>query len=278
MLTEVAELSTRLALIVLMIIGSACSRTAAEADAPPGAFTYDEYEHVLGTYVNETGFVDYRGLVKNRADLDQYVARASVLDQELFQKWGKLEKMAFWINTYNALTLKAIIDHYPVESIRDIGNVVVKVWDKLKFNVMGRTITLTEIEHSILRVEFSEPRIHMAINCASIGCPPLLSEPYTASDLEEQFKKNTIAFISDNSNFRIDKKSKRVHLSPIFKWFGEDFALKYAAVKKRTELDESENAVVNFLMAHASEADADFLRDENFKLKWLDYNWDLNEQ
>jgi hypothetical protein len=269
---------TRLTLFLLLLFGSACSRTTAEADAPEGAFTYIEYAQVLETYVNDAGFVDYQELLRDRSGLDQYVARAAALDSEGFKKWSRGEQMAFWINTYNALTLKAIVDHYPVDSIRDVGNVIQSVWDKLKFTVMGRTITLTEIEHSILRVEFSEPRIHMAINCASIGCPPLLNEPFVAADLEEQFKQITTAFLSDSSKFRIDKKKNRVHLSPIFKWFGEDFVLKYASVKKRAKLDKKENAVLNFLMAYANEADAAFLRGDGFKLKWLDYDWGLNQQ
>jgi len=277
MIAKLSAFPGRLTLILLLALGSACSRTTAGAEAPGGEFTYDEYARVLKTHVDEAGFVNYRALLQNRSDLDQFVARASGLDPKVFKNWSRSEQMAFWINTYNALTLKAIIDHYPVESIKDIGNLIQSVWDKLKFNVMGRTITLNEIEHGILRVEFSEPRIHMAINCASIGCPPLLNEPFTAAALEEQFDRSTIAFISNDSKFRIDRDKKRVHLSPILKWFGEDFVEKYAARLSRAKLNSKENAALNFVMSYAGETDENFLRKEKFKLKWLDYDWGLNE-
>ncbi len=264
--------------VLLLVLGGACSRSMAEAEATERGYSYDAYATLLRDHVNDSGRVDYHGLQRNRSGLDQFTAQMATLDPFVFARWSEKKKMAFWINAYNALTLKAVVDHYPVGSIKDIGNIVKSVWDKLKFRVMGRDLTLNQIEHSILRVEFAEPRIHMAINCASIGCPPLLTEPFTANKLDEQLRKTAREFFADGSRFRIDRKEKRVYLSPILRWFGKDFVAAYGGMQNRAKLSKKENAAVNFAMTYAKESDALFLRNQNFKLKWLYYDWNLNDQ
>jgi hypothetical protein len=267
-------------LVILVLTSSACTRAreAAAAKAGPQTFSCEEYARVLKTYVNEAGYVDYANLVKSRRDLDRFAARLAVLDPDSFRTWGESQQIAFWINAYNGLTLKAVVDHYPAKSIKDIGSLVTSVWDKLTFSVMGRALTLNQIEHEILRKEFTEPRIHMAINCASIGCPPLLNEPFNADTLEEQFARVTRAFLDAPEKFRIDRTGKQVHLSPILKWFGEDFVAEYASIHRRKKFSAKENAALNFVMAAVPEADRTYLRDGAFKLKWLDYDWNLNQQ
>ena len=235
-----------------------------QADETP-AFSYASYAQALAAYVDDNGQVDYAGLKANRAGLDAFVDQLAALDPATVKTWNTGDRFALWMNAYNALTLKAVIDHYPVESIKDIGSVIKSVWDKLEFNVMGRTLTLNNIEHDVLRKEFGDARLHMAINCASIGCPPLGNEPLMADRLDEQFNALTRQFLADPTKFKIDRKKSVVHLSSIFKWFGGDF-------------DKEEGGVINFVAKHLDEADRAYLMKGNFKTKYLDYDWNLNEQ
>ncbi|MCP4452905.1 MAG: DUF547 domain-containing protein, partial [Planctomycetes bacterium] len=193
---------------------------------------------------------------------------------------------AFWINAYNALTLKAVLDHYPIKSsffrsltypknsIRQIAG----VWNKLKFTVHNRPMTLEHIEHEILRVQFNEPRIHLALVCAAKGCPPLRNEPYAGLTLDAQLDDQAAAFLADLSKFKIDRKEEIVHLSPIFKWFGEDFVETYAPSENTGDLDAELSAVMNYLASHVDGLFRPYLFRGKYKVKFLKYDWSLNEQ
>lgn len=279
MLTRIKRKSCRAAAWTLL--GVTLPMTAGRAaGAPPGAAAATDiapYARTLSACVNDDGWVDYRALLADRADLDAFVAYLAAVDPDGFRTWPRTERLAFWMNAYNALTLKAVADHYPVQSIRDIGSIFKSVWDKLTFTVMGRTLTLNHIEHDILRKEFDDPRIHMAINCASIGCPPLANQPLDAGRLDEQFQDLTRRFLDNPAKFRIDRAGNVVHLSPIFRWFGEDFVARHGGDVERKSFNAREDAVLNFVMDHRAGADAAFLRAGAFKLKWLAYDWGLNE-
>ena len=207
---------------------------------------YREYAGVLKKYVNTNGMVDYEGLIAGRSDLDAFLEKAAVLDQGEIAGWSEAERIAFWINIYNALTLRAVIDHYPVHSIKDIGSLFKSVWDKLEFTVAGKMMTLNDIENGILRAEFDEPRIHMVINCASMSCPRLLDVPYSANDIESQFRVQTERFLSDPDNYIVDRERNIVRISSIFKWFGSDFTEKYGGITIK-KLDVKQVAVVNVM-------------------------------
>lgn len=174
---------------------------------------YQDYATVLSTYVNQLGQVNYGQLKENRADLDRFNQSLGEITPATYAGWTEPEQIAFWINAYNSLTLQAIIDNYPVESIRKIPG----VWKSLQFPVLGEPITLDAIKHQILRQEFNEPRIHMALVCASVGCPNLLQEPYRGETLETQLNDNTRIFLSLERHFSLDPDKERVNLSSIFK-------------------------------------------------------------
>ncbi len=217
------------------------------------AFNYDNYAEILKSYVDNKGMVNYKQLKANRAKLDSFTREISRLDDQTYIKWSNKDKIAFWINAYNGLTLKAIIDNYPIKSsffksriypknsIRQISG----VWDKKKYKVMGKDRTLEQIEHEILRKQFKEPGIHVALVCAAMGCPPLRNKPYAGDRLEEQFDDQTRRFLSDPTKFKIDRENGKVSLSPIFKWFGSDFISKYGLEKTLPRLSKSETAVIN---------------------------------
>ncbi|ERT09646.1 hypothetical protein M595_0418 [Lyngbya aestuarii BL J] len=236
-------------------------------------FNYQKYQQVLSTYVDQEGKVNYKVLKENRQVLDTFNASLATLSPDTFANWTEKEKIAFWINAYNSLTLLAIIENYPSKSIRDIPG----VWTRIQFKVIGKEVTLDEIEHKILRVQFNEPRIHMGLVCASIGCPILLQEPYIGDKLDEQLNKQTRRFIALNQNFKIDKQDNKVYLSSIFKWFGEDFIPSFKVQEKFTGSDK-ERAVLNFLSQYLDESEQEYLMNGKYQIKYLDYDWSLNDQ
>lgn len=258
----------------------------AAAEAVTQAFGYDDYAMVLRIYVDDRGMVNYQGLKADRKSLDAFTAAMEKLDPRVYDQWTGKEKVAFWINAYNALTLKVIVTHYPIQpsflaslrfpknSIRQISG----VWDKLDFPVMGQKMTLDEIEHQTLRKEFNEPQIHMALVCAAMGCPPLRNEPYTGGKLEAQLDDQTRRFLRNPLKFRIDRSQERVYLSSIFKWFGEDFIKTYGTDGKFAGHSLAERAVLNFVSQYLDEEERPYLATGKYSLEYLDYDWSLNEQ
>jgi hypothetical protein len=247
---------------------------------------YAEYALALSEHVNDGGMVTYASLKANDADLTAFARRLSTLSPADYEAWTESEKIAFWINAYNGLTLKAIIDNYPIKSsfaaslrfpknsIRQIKG----VWEKLEFPVMGRPITLNDIEHETLRKKFNEPRIHMALVCAALSCPPLRNEPFEGARLDAQLDDQTRRFLAAREKFRIDRPGQRVYLSPIFDWFGEDFVKKYRVDDGFVGHKEEDRAVLNFVSNYLSETDAEYLKTAEYKVEYLDYDWSLNER
>lgn len=248
--------------------------------------SYENYSKVLETYVNEKGNVNYRELKENSSELEAFLNNLETLDPKNYQEWNKEEKIAFWINSYNAFTLKVIIDHYPIKSsffrslsypknsIRQIPG----AWDKITFSVMGKELTLDQIEHQILRREFQEPRIHMALVCAANSCPLLRREPYEGFKLHEQLKDQTEKFLAEPRNFSIDKINRRIYLSSVFKWFGEDFIKTYGVKTRIKGHNPEERAVLHFISQHLPEEERKFLYEGFYSIKYIKYNWTLNEQ
>ena len=230
-----------LTMILAVAIDSCLSVDRSGFLKPPLAFaagfSYDGYAKTLSAHVDGQGIVNYTGLKADRKGLDAFVSSLAALDPEVFGKWSDKEKIAFWINAYNALTLRVIIDNYPIKasffsalrfpqnSIRQIKG----VWDEIQFPVMGRNMTLDNIEHDTLRSQFDEPRIHVALVCAALGCPPLRNEPYISAKLESQLDDQARRFFKDPGKFRVDREEGRVYLSSIFKWFGGDFVKAYGS-------------------------------------------------
>jgi hypothetical protein len=256
------------------------------ADADDNRFGYDNYAAVLRSFVDDAGMVDYEGLKANSQKLQAFATALSKLDRKSYDKWSKKEQIAFWMNAYNGLTLKVIIDNYPIKSsffrsrvypknsIRQIAG----VWDKITFTVMGQHLTLGHIEHEILRKKFDEPRIHMAMVCAAVSCPPLRNEPYVAEKLDEQLDEQTRKFLSNPQKFRIDVNKATVYLSSILKWFAGDFVNKYGPEQNIAKHNKESSAVLNFVGGYLKQADKDYILQGNFKIKYLKYDWSLNEQ
>ena len=166
----------------------------------------------------ELALVDYAGLKKSGA-LDAVYRDLSAFP--IGELKTRQEKLAFYINAYNSLALKTVVDHWPVDSIKDVGNLIKPVWDKSAGELGGKTVTLGQIEHTILRT-MGEPRIHLAIVCASVSCPDLRNEPYTAAALDRQLNEQAQRFL-DNRGQGLQIADGRIRISKIFDWFGKDF-------------------------------------------------------
>lgn len=275
-----------------MHVGFVAALLAASAVRTPvcavqgGPFSYADYAAALEAYVSEDGMVSYRELKAHRETLDAFVSALAGLDPKQYAEWPDPAKVAFWLNAYNGLTLRVVIDHYPIRtsfpasliypdnSIRQIRG----VWTDIEFPLMGKMMTLDKIEHEVLRKQFTEPRIHMALVCAAIGCPPLRNEPYTGDRLDAQLNDQARAFLGNPAKFRIDRAKKRVYLSPIFDWFGGDFVKEYGTSTEFGGYSEAKRAVLSFISRYVGEEDRAYLAAGSYDIKWLDYDWSLNEQ
>jgi len=215
------------------------------------------YARLLKAHVVD-GKVDYAGFKHDEADLDRYLAQ---LEKVKPDRLDRAEQMAFYINAYNAWTIKLILSHYPgVKSIKDLGSLFQSPWKKKFVKINGKTTTLDHIEHGILRPVFKDPRVHFAVNCASKSCPPLQDKPFTGADLDRQLDAATIHFINDpHSNFI---KGDKLYVSRIFKWFGEDFG----------------GDILGFFRTYARDGLAEQMAAAGDKLevRYLGYDWSLN--
>ncbi|QMU28680.1 DUF547 domain-containing protein [Adhaeribacter radiodurans] len=230
------------------------------SDQKPGqAVSHDAYSVLLQKYVSTQGKVNYKDFLKDSTALNHYLE--SLSNNPPAETWSRAEQLAYWINAYNGFTLQLILRNYPVKSIKDIGSKI-KIpfvntpWDK-KFIRIGQTwIDLNHIEHSVLRKEFNEPRIHFAIVCASVSCPTLLNEAYTAANLEQQLNNQARIFINDPSRNQI--QSNRIQISKIFSWFKGDFTQR--------------ESLIEFLNKYSQ-----VKINPDARVSTLDYNWNLNE-
>ncbi len=231
------------------------------------AFDYSNWDALLKKYVAPKTLegipvlaVNYQGLGKD----PRYTALIADLENAPVSALkSQEEQLVFWINAYNIMAVKMVLDHYPVKSVKDAGGLVYSVWKLQVGTVGGKERTLHEIEHDILRL-MGEPRIHVAIVCASLSCPDLRPEAYTVERLHEQLNDQMKGFLAnEQKGLQVDESKQRLYLSPIFKWFADDF--------------EEKGGVRPFLARYAPEQFADFLNNTGFRVSYLDYNWNLNE-
>ncbi len=211
---------------------------------------HSAWDKLLQDNVSDKGLVDYPGFMKQKKELKAYLDYLG--DHEPSASESQSEKLAFYINLYNAATVQLILDHYPLKSIKDIKN----PWGRRRIRVGYDSISLNKIEHSILR-NMNDPRIHFAINCASQSCPKLLNRAYKADAMELQLQLVTMDFINDESRNKITEDE--VLLSAIFKWYRGDF------MQKRS--------LISFLQPYT-----EISLGANTRISYLPYDWSLNEK
>ena len=213
-------------------------------------------------HVNAEGLVDYKGFIKDKTELQGYLDYLTANPPG--ESWTREEKIAYWLNAYNAFTIKLIIDHYPVKSIKDLGPkkqiiFINTPWDKKFFKIGNKTMTLNRIEHRILRKIYKEPRIHFALNCASMSCPKLRREAYEGSTLDAQLTDQAKEFMRDPK--RNQPNASKPKLSSIFDFYGMD-------MKKWTG---------KTLVAYINQYSPVQIK-EDAEIEYLDYDWSINEQ
>ena len=196
--------------------------------------------------------------------LENYLAGISKTDPA--KLGSREERIAFWINTYNALTIQGIIEFYPLKSIKDKVSRLFgyNIWDDYKITIAGEEYSLNRIEHKVLR-PMGEPRIHFALVCASISCPELRREAFTGKDLDTQLAEEAKDFLDDPSRNRIDVAKGKVQLSKIFSWFEKDFG-------------GSDEKVLRFIAPYRPEEERARLEAGDLDVDYLEYDWGLNEQ
>lgn len=229
---------------------------AERSRAAAAAFDHNRLDRLLVAHVGEDGLVDYGALLADREELQAYLESLAAVDPRDLA--GEAEQKAYWINAYNAITLAGILRFYPVESVRDLGG----FWDNVLTDCGGRVVSLNDIEHGILR-PMGDPRIHAAINCASLGCPVLRQGAYTGVNLDAQLDEACRRFLSDTRRNRFDDREKRVYLSRIFDWFGADFGV------------EPYGGVRGFVRRYC--LPREWLAGD-FPISFLDYDWSLNDR
>lgn len=204
---------------------------------------------LLQKYVSKNGLVNYKGFKKDSNALSAYLKELAAMTPT--KEWSRNATLAYWINTYNAYTVKLIVDNYPTKSIKDIND----PWGKKFITLAGAKYSLEGIENEILR-KMNEPRIHFAINCASVSCPSLLNEAFTEAKIEQQLKNVTKSFVNDKTKNNIT--ASKIEVSKIFDWFAADF--------------KSKGGVIDFLNLYSSTKISD-----KAQVAFKEYNWNLNE-
>lgn len=231
-------------------------------------------QHVVALRGGQVSQVDYAGMQRDRRELKAYLAQLSAIKRPDFDRWPRNERLSFLINAYNAWTLELVLGKYPdLVSIRDLGSLFQSPWKKAFIPLFGATRSLDEIEHALIRAgsDYHEPRIHFAVNCASIGCPALRPEAYVAGELDVQLEDATRKFLADRQRNRL--RGNTLEVSSIFKWYREDFEKGWGGFF----------SLPGFLAHYASalgltDAQAAALVRGGIDIDYLDYDWRLNRK
>ncbi|WP_296490423.1 DUF547 domain-containing protein [Rhodoferax sp.] len=214
---------------------------------------------------------DYKGLQADRAALKAVLEALSAVPKTMFDGWSRPQQMAFLINAYNAFTVELILTKYPdLKSIKELGSFVQSAWKKKFFTLLGEGRHLDWIEHEQLRPRYNEPRIHAAVNCASIGCPALRDEAFTADKLEAQLEDGMRRFMADRTRNRVT--GDKVEVSSIFKWFKEDFERGHGGFKQVEDVFAKYADLLSDLPAEQAA-----LKGKTLSVSFLDYDWSLND-
>jgi hypothetical protein len=264
----------------MMRIALACLALAATLPAAAFDHTHKAWDDLLKrhvTYVQggNASRVDYAGLLKEHAQLKAVLAEDSKVTRAEFDGWSKPQQQAFLINAYNGFTIEKILTRYPdIKSIRDFGTVFGNPWKDKFFTLFGQSAYLDFVEHETLRKEgvYDEPRVHVAVVCASIGCPMLRNEAFTADKLEAQLEDAMRRFMSDRTRNRYNAQTRKLEVSKIFDWYGKDFEHGWKGFKSV----KGTFARYADLLADKPE-DRAVVKAEQAEVTFLDYDWGLND-
>jgi hypothetical protein len=275
----------RLVLVLVCFLLAACTTVPLPELADPGgeAFSHEPLDRFLERFVDEDGRVDYPGAAADRGDLERYLAavaaRSPDSHPELFPT--EADRLAYWLNGYNAWVLRAVIEYYPIESVRDVPKPralllggLARFFVGQKVTLGGDRMSLYHLENGIVRERFAEPRIHFALNCASRSCPRLPTEAFDAMSLERQLGLETRRFIGEARNVRVDSSAREVWLSAIFDWYESDFTSWLAGAHP-----ERPATLLSYVALYAEGGLGEALAEcADCKVRFFEYDWGLNAQ
>jgi hypothetical protein len=248
---------------------------AAGVDHSHAAWTSLLNKHVVLVRGGQASRLRYAGMARDGLALRAYLASLAAVDAQAFAGFTKPQQMAFLVNAYNASTVELVLGRYPgLASIKDLGNLFSSPWKKAFVPLLGGTLSLDDIEHGMLRQpgRYDDPRIHFAVNCASVGCPPLREEAFTADRLDAQLDEQAARFLADRDRNRWNAVDQRLEVSRIFDWYGDDFLAGHRGI----------GSLETFFARHAdlladAPADRERIRAKKAALVFLPYDWALND-
>ena len=229
-------------------------------------------EHVVWIRGGVASEVDYAGFKRNQTALEDYLGSLSAVSEDQYQAWSDDRRLAFLINAYNAFTVELILTEYPdLASIKELGGLLSSPWGREFVQLRGGQRSLDDIEHEMIRVEFAEPRIHFAVNCASVGCPALADTAYTGDSLDAQLTRAEDRFMADSERNRYNAAARQFEVSRIFDWYGEDWSADTGYP----------DGVRGFLMGHLERLSTGPVPQRlvaiGADIEFLDYDWALND-
>ncbi|MFT7484430.1 MAG: hypothetical protein ACI9F9_000270 [Candidatus Paceibacteria bacterium] len=237
--------------------------------------SHEQWTEVLGAHLSKDRF-DYGALLAKREGFNRYIKALESVEAQEFKTWDAPQRHAYWINAYNAFTVQLIADHYGpkeqrLKSILDIGTAAEGTWDQ-RFIALEHLhplegqhrLSLNDIEHKILRPGLKDPRVHAAVNCASVGCPPLAKEAFTFKNLDAALERQVKQWLRDPLRNKIHREQKTLRLSKIFEWYAEDFP-------------QEKQAFGDWLAKFAVPEFSEWLATGDFQVLFLEYDWTLND-
>jgi hypothetical protein len=270
-MTGMRETARMVAAIVLM----AAAQAAFAFDHSHAGWNALLKQHVVIAGNGHSSRVDYAGFRRDQRALQSYLEGLSAVADGEYGKWSREQRLAFLVNAYNAFTVDLVLTRYPeLKSIKDLGSILQSPWKKEFFALLGARRSLDAVEHGLIRApgSFDEPRIHFAVNCASIGCPMLRAEAYVADRLDLQLEDTTVRFLGDRSRNRFDTATGRLEISRIFDWYKADFE----------KGGRGAGTVAQFLARYADVVADDaaartLVKQGAVAIRYTEYDWALND-
>lgn len=259
-----------------MVLGLVFAAPAIAFDQSHAAWDTLLKKHVTWGPGGHATTVSYTGFKQDRSALTGYLDGLSAVTRQELDGWSKPQRLAFLINAYNAFTVELILTRWPdLKSIRDLGSLIRSPWKKQFFTLLGEPRSLDDVEHGMIRAKgaYDDPRIHMAVNCASIGCPALRPEAYVGERLDAQLDDQVLRFLSDRTRNRYSPERNALEVSKIFDWYGSDFEQGYRGI----------DSPAAFFATYAAQladrpADQQAIRAKTVKIRYLEYDWALNSR
>ena len=262
--------------LLLLLLGATLGAARAQSfDPQHKAWTALLAKHVVLIDGGKASQLRYGGMAQDRAALTAYRATLAGVSEQDFKSWPKNEQLAFLINAYNAHMTELVLTRYPdIKSVWDFGKVFNNPFKRRFFKLFGRDYSLDMIEHDTIRAKgvYDEPRIHMTVNCASIGCPMLREEAYVGGRLEVQLEEQTRRFLSDRSRNRYNPDTNALEVSEIFKWYREDFESGQQGLRSREHFFANYAAQLTDVPEQRQR-----VRERKAEIRHLDYDWGLND-